>query len=515
MRQAPHPQTGSFRIPPLALGALLCVALQGAAGSDPASAPPPSEWHRGIFRVNTTVSAGDEDIEKVAQKASKAGLAFIVFSDQYLVRAQYGLPPFRNLLSITKERGSILSFGVRNYLEAIETAQERHPGIVLLPGADVAPYYYWTGNYLLGTLATNQFSEQLTVFGDLGPDFYRDIPVIHNERTSFGLRGLLGLWPLLITCIGLSLLLKKNEPYYADAQGNAYYGRGAILRRAGGALLAAVGLAWTADNRPFTQDLGVSPHGVKTHLPFQQTIDYVKATSGGKAGAIWSAPEATMKDKIDRVRLYTRPYLGDVEATSGHNGLAGIYADVSHAHEPGGSWDKMLLEYCAGTRADRPVIVGEADYHGRTPVDFIQTVVHAPGRLDRASLTDALVKGRSYGVATHERLRLNLLDVRISDTNGQAASLGETLTATPGAPLEFAVSGGLEAVGQGKRYPSSVILVLDGKELKRHSIDATKFELIERIEVDKGWRGLHYIRFYILTEGAGWLLSNPLFIDIK
>ena len=140
------------------------------------------QWRYGIVRVNTNISAGIESCEEVAQLAKNANIDFIVFSDQFLVHAEYGVYPFRNSLKFSRKRKSIVSYGIKEYLKTIQAAGDKFSNMVLISGADIAPHYYWTGRPLSKDFATNQFSEQLTVFGPENPEFYHNLPVIHNEK---------------------------------------------------------------------------------------------------------------------------------------------------------------------------------------------------------------------------------------------------------------------------------------------------------------------------------------------
>ena len=62
------------------------------------SAQNETQWRRGLVRVNTNVSAGLETFDEVALQAENAGLDFVIFSDRFLVVAEYGVFPFRHSL---------------------------------------------------------------------------------------------------------------------------------------------------------------------------------------------------------------------------------------------------------------------------------------------------------------------------------------------------------------------------------------------------------------------------------
>ncbi len=471
-------------------------------------------WHSGLFRVNTTISAGDESIETITSKAERNGMEFVVFSDQFLVKGEYGLPPFRNIIKKSVDRKSITTYGIDEYLTRINDAGRKHPDLVLIPGADIAPHYYWTGSPFRNNLTTRQFSEQLTVFGSGNTEFYRKLPVIHNDYMSFSFLGFFfSLLPLSISAVGALILLSLKKTYYSDAQGNKYY-RHKKTKLSIGIFLIITGLLWCADNRPLTCKPGFDQYSDFDAKPYQKVIDYVRKYGRDSAGIIWSAPEAKMKDKIYGINLISAPYLDDIERTSGHNGLAGVYGDAFHAHEAGNTWDRILLEYCSGKRAVRPVIVGEADYHGKVRINFIQTVINCP-KVNLENAIYCLLEGRSYAVSMPGDKRICIDNASVE--NGICVSgPGEIVKYSPRFPVVFNIKGKVEPETKGEKHPGEIFIVMDGKEIARKTINLSNFTLIEQIPVSEMDKKLnrHYLRFYIKSPSAGFVLSNPIFIDL-
>lgn len=472
-----------------------------------------NNWYRGLFRVNTDLSSGNESIETVVEKAKADGMKFVVFSDQFIVIAEYGLPPFRNIFKLREERKSIVSYGITDYLDEIRQVQKKYPDIVLVPGADIAPHYYWKGNYLKGTLATYRWSEQLTVFGNWDPDFYRKLPVVLNNRTGFTIYSLLKLLPLFLSIIGLiSFTARKKTAYYSDIQGHSYY-RHKKLRSLFAIFLIAAGILWTLNNKPFTIK-GSSFDIYRDHgtAPFQEAINYVRKNGGSKTGIIWSAPEAEMKDKINGVFLYTAPYLNDVENTHGYNGFAGIYADASHAHEPGKTWDKLLTEYCSGKRKIKPIIVGEADYHGRGSINLIQTVIDSD-KTDYTSVVNAIIQGNSYAAVHANGKMITLDDAKVVHKN-MNAGLGQELNITDNGKITLEIKGHLELDDKKAVTFGKIFIVQDGKLLYENKMDLKNFSLNQDIVLTNNELEKHYVRFYIFADNV-WLLANPIFIKTR
>ena len=61
---------------------------------------------------------------------------------------EYGLPPFRNLIRKKVELNSINSGGADKFIQAIQEVRQKYPDMIIVPGSETAPFYYWTGSPL-------------------------------------------------------------------------------------------------------------------------------------------------------------------------------------------------------------------------------------------------------------------------------------------------------------------------------------------------------------------------------
>ena len=235
-----------------------------------------TKWHHGIIRVNTDISAGIMSCEKVAQTAKASGIDFIVFSDQFLVHVEYGIPFLHNSFQYSKSRKSILSFGIKKYLERIKQTNIQFPEMVLIPGADIAPHYYWTGCPFFKDFTVNQFSEQLTIFGPFSYEFYRDLPVIHNDQRDFSFYSAVKLLPLLLVILGIVTFIFRNRNGYTDQQGNVYDNPSAKTKIFFAVFLILTGLIWTIENMPFTNPSKFDQYKDYKEAPYQHVIDYIR-----------------------------------------------------------------------------------------------------------------------------------------------------------------------------------------------------------------------------------------------
>jgi len=481
-------------------------------------APLFSAQYEGIFRVNSKVSSGADSIERIADDASKQGMDFVVLSDQMMVRAEYGLPPFRNVMKRSLNKPDVLSYGVKDYIERIKSADAFYP-TELIVGVDLAPHYYWTGSLLGKNLCNRQFSQQMTIFGSEDADFYAKMPFLHsNAPEENAWLVLLRLSPLLLSLNGILILASAfRTRFYEDRQGNTY-SRPARLQKILALALIALGLLWTVDMRPFKKKIPFDQYSKCGRKPYQDLIDYVRARGGSLCGVVWSAPEAKSVNIVSGVPLISMPYLNDVAATRDHNGLAGIYADRFTAHLSGHEWDTMLDEFCRGERKTLPALFGELDYHGSgdRPIDIIKIVAIAddapPGEERKNKIIQALLSGSSYSLRKGSSSEMRIRSAQISDGMSTAGP-GGSLETTRSSSLNFKLEGRLSPSGKGS---TSISVVLNGRlrccaELPVDS--SGEFQLELRILPDDS-SGMQYLRFWLESPDSGILICNPIFMKI-
>ncbi len=469
----------------------------------------------GIFRVNTDISAGERSLAEIVEKAKEAKIGFVVVSDQFLVQCEYGLPPLRNLLKLSKERKSVSTFGIDKYLELVKAASEKEKSLVLIPGVDVAPHYYWSRT-ADGALLCRQFSQQLTVFGEIDSGYLRSMPVIHNSRAFLSPRGNLRKLSPLILCLSLAfLLLLRRRAYYDDAQGNRYY-RPMKARIATASALFATGLLLTLNNKPFIAEAPFDQYHDYGDAPYQALLDHARRSKGGRIGIVWSSPEAKSAFDINGVMLATAKYAGSIVKTNGHNGFAGIYGDARTAHLPGMEWDQALAQFCRGERKIAPFTFGELDYHkdyDGLPFDFIKTVVFLGRNEEKsaAAILDAMLNGRSYAVAKHGENEIVIDDFNVS-AGAREAFPGGTVSVYPGEGAAIHVEGcfhGGESIKPGGR----ISLVFNGREIAQGRFSSRRFSFDHALDAGEIPQGMNYVRFIMESESSGEVLSNPIFLN--
>jgi len=484
----------------IALGAAVAAGLLAlAAGRARAVERVPAVVH-----VHSDLSTGDFSLEEVAQSAEKQGIGAILLVENYLLRFEYALPPFRALTRVMREERSVVSVGLDRYLARVEEARQRHPRLVLIPGVEVIPHYFWTGSPANLALMLHNTQKNVLVFGLPDRAAWAGLPATSNPGGRvYAWQSLVDALPALLLVPGLALLLRKREE-------RRRLGRTVVIMRrrrwVTGGVLAGVGLValvrgwpFTVDRYPPWADFGLEPH--------QVLIDHVEGQGGL---AVWSFPEAPDEGEQHvgpvKVSWRTEPYADDLLRTFRYTAFGAIYEQPTRVAQPGAGWDRLLHEYAAGERSRPAWAIGESGFHGLTGgkrLDPVQTVVLADARSE-AAIMDAFRRGRFYSLYRLPQMALVLTEFSLNDGVG-LATMGESRRVREGFPLEIAV--GVEA-SDGASHPVRVTLVKNGVAAAAWTGE-TPFRTVYRetfdgkptvFRVDARGRSPHQV------------LSNPIFV---
>lgn len=471
------------KLPGRALFLLLLLLCCGAATARGGYRP-----LAGVIHVHSSVSSGEEDLKSLVSMAAQAGLEALIVTDHDRVVMEYGIFPFQGVIKRREEQGSITSYGAKNYLNDIARLNREQDRVLVLPGAQCSPLYYWTGNPWSG-LTAHDFRKELLLIGMRNPEDYEGIPEIHGALSlrNFGAllpRALIFLLPL---AAGIFLLTRK--------------GRGA---RSLGTLLCVAGAMAAWSNHPFAASRFDAYHGDQGMEPFQEAINW----AGERGGLVfWAHPESSYSHrgvKLGPVTMQTRKHPEVLLASRGYTGFCALYGDSSEAEAPGREWDRALLDYCAGDREKAAWAIAGADFHmsGRgVAIDDFSTVFLVSEKSIPAIL-DAMKQGRMYAVRKSGEHALRLQDFALSDPEGGEALLGQELRTAAGVTLS-----GRIAATDGKAYPVEGIIVKNGRAWREFSGETPLgFSFADRPEPGKS-----YYRLLARGRGAHRIVSNPVF----
>jgi len=493
-----------MRLTPAVMALLGQLVVAFATDAAPAYWPIPTALH-----VHSTWSSGSLALEDLAALARARGIEAVFLTDNHVQRFEYGLSPLRALLRYRVEYPSVLSNGPEAFLRAVESVNARRKDVLLVPGVEVVPQYFWTGSLLDGSLTMWNAQKNLLALGLYGPEDYWELPVVGNNAAApWSLWSLWLLSPALLAIPGIWLLRSTRRRviqlrHFRVVERRRRTFPGVLCLLAAGVLLA--------NNYPFRR-AAVSAYDSTAGLgPYQDVIDFVAARRGL---SIWSLPEARDQQVVTvhgmRATIRTDPYPGDLLRTDRFTAFAGLYEDTATFTEPGRGWDQLLLEYLHGRRGAPAWAVGEAAYHyegqaGKRLGD-VQTVVLAE-RKDASSLVAALRAGRAYCRLRTDDENLALVHFQVVSSSAEPAEAGSRVAARPGdRPEVYAV---IESV-TGRRLPIEIRLVRSGSVVQtlRGETPVTLRWTESPLAADAS--------LYYRLEARGpvglRLLSNPIFV---
>lgn len=492
------------RYPISALVALVLLAASATWAADPLLQVPT------VLHAHSTWSTGDQSLEQLIARARAIGIQAVFLTENHLLRFEYGLPPLRHLLRYRVEYPSVLQKGPEAFLMAVAAANAHQNDVLLIPGTEVTPYYYWTGSLLGGTLTMYDAQKNILILGLYRPEDYREIPVAGNPgATRWSWQSVWLLSPVLLGVPGVWLLRTRRRrvvrlQHFRVTEERRLIGPGVLCLLLGGIILA--------NNFPFRR-APVSPYDPTAGLrPHQAVIDFVSSRGGL---TVWSMPEAKDHQVVTvaglRATIHTDPYPSDLLHTDRFTAFGGVYEETTTFTQPGGGWDRLLADYVGGRRAAPAWAIGEAAYHreGQAGKRFgeVQTVLLAE-RKDPAALLQALRAGRAYALRRTVEQGLILDQFQVSAWGRPPAEAGGRLILQAADRPEV-----LAAVrGTGPR-PLKVEVRLVRSGTLVHSVQGeTPLALRWTDPMPPTASGLYY-RLEINAPGGHQILSNPIFVQ--
>ena len=446
-----------------------------------------------VMHVQTSFDgAGRFSLDQLVAMARARGVEILIPSDHDYQVMEYGIPPFRNLLKKREQRDSVIRMGPEKYLARIASVNARQKEVLVIPGVQSSPFYYWSGIPFREDFTANSYRTELLVAGLDKASDYRNLPLLHGPLST---RYTMRLLPRTLVFLGVFAL-----SFFLMAQGGG-------TRRLG-MVAAVVSAGLVINHHPFQSSLFDPYHGDQGVRPFQELIDYVNDRGGQ---VFWLHPESRFAaggDVHGPVTLRDESYVDDLLKTVGYTGFEAIYGQPTTMTDPGRHWDQILNQYCRGDRAQPVWGFSGADFHGDgrgEVIDEYQTIFLLKEKTTETVL-DALKKGRYYSLLKAKKGRIVLDRFFVSSMKTEASAImGETLT-VKGAPV---VRGRLSDL-EGRKYRLRLRLIRGGKVFQQ--LDGELPIAFEFQDTDP-WQGMTYYR--LEADGGparGRLLTNPIFV---
>jgi hypothetical protein len=128
--------------------------LAGAIVAGPAEA---LERLPSVLHLHSDLSTGDFSLEQLTAMAEKQGIGALLLTENYLLRVEHGLPPFRALTRTVRDERSVLDLGINRYLARASQGRAANPRVTIVPGVvfDGSPTFYRLGVRAPGRLLSN------------------------------------------------------------------------------------------------------------------------------------------------------------------------------------------------------------------------------------------------------------------------------------------------------------------------------------------------------------------------
>lgn len=462
---------------------------------------------RAAIHVHSTMSTGSLSLESLARRAEEQHLDVLILSENFTLRYDYGFQPLEGFLKYHVTFPSVIEYGVQRFLDEVRAVQARHPNLIIIPGVEVAPHYYWTGSLLHGDLTMHNAQRNLLVIGLEKAEEYQHLPA-RGSADSFvwGWQSVVNGLPLLLLVPAI-WLWKSQDQRYSDRRGSVFR-----LRPVLGVSLLVACVVLIANAWPMRMPVYSSYDGASGYRPYQALID--GAVEQG-ALVFWSMTEARDFSQhsfgpLGTVTVKTEPHPDALVLTSGYTGFGGLYQDARRVIAPGGVWDQLLRSRMGHEQDMFPTLIGEVAFHGITDpgkdLDRVYTVIQTSERA-AAGILASLKTGRAYAVARGDQNILLQLDEFRVLNNGQSAGIGETLRGSRRGDIIVRV--GVSAI-DGKPYTAKLRVIRSGHVIRQvEGQTPLQVELADHEVQREEW--LNY-RVEVVGKG-GELLTNPIYVS--
>ncbi|MBW1707513.1 MAG: hypothetical protein JRJ86_20510 [Deltaproteobacteria bacterium] len=446
----------------------------------------------GLIDLRTTYSDGELDLESLVRLAKARGFGVLFINDHDRLAMEYGLFPLKNILKKRVELNSINKGGPEKYLNGIKRIQGKHPDMIIIPGSETAPFYYWTGSYFKNTLTAHNHERRILIIGLENPDDYKELPILHNGFSTRYVRTSLPIIIFFLIPLALGILLLKWKGF----------------SRISGFIICGVSLLFIINTDPFRSSPFDQYHGDHGIAPYEKVIDYVDKRGGL---TFWNYPETRSgRRKLGPIFVDTPPYPEVLEQSRGYTGFAALYGDTITITEPGNEWDRVLTEYCRGER-DRPVWgISTADFHkdagsGEKLGNF-PTIFLVRERTKREILF-AMRQGRMYACRGKYPQHMVLDDFSVCSGGCKTRAVsGDEMILTENAKVHVFL-----LLKKPTKNRVKVRLIRSGEVLE-------VFEGSLPMEIDyedRFFKPGKKIYYRIDARGCGALVSNPIFVTFR
>ncbi|MDX8380729.1 MAG: hypothetical protein R8M14_01300 [Ghiorsea sp.] len=438
---------------------------------------------RSLIDVRSNHSDGKHNFQTLIQLAKQRHIQVLAFNEHDRFTIRLGLEPVPWLLGYSLEHPSLYQTGLESFFDDLHQAA-KNTDLQLMAGTESTPGYSWSG-IPFKNLSLHQAEQHIITLGATKPDQISALPsytlvFAHGHQVLS-----LTFWFTFVFILIFTLLHKRK--------------RGVAL------LLTGSFIAF------------MSTWLMQTHPNKDQA--FIQAAHDQGLLTIWAHPGTLsgVRDGPMGVHLDTPPYNQHI-FNQPADAFAAVYGDTDYNTEPGGLWDRHMMDYMRGYIAKPIWAVAAGDFHeegganeylGNFPMDIWAKSSR------QQDILEALKRGHaaSWHMLQNQNVSVAQLYLKYTDPlSGKPLQLLSGDEASIGADIKLGI--GLRELGT----PSDINTlqgqwIIDGNishqiTLNTHNNTAA----VTTMRLPQGW---HVIRFQIPSQHGIRLETNPFLVEVR
>ena len=458
------------------------------------------------IQISSQISDGKYTIPEILSICRQQKFKIVVITDRDLMRWEYGVWPLRNILKKAVEGGSILKYDVQRYFREFNEIKKNNPDLVVIPGVESAPFYYWSGDLIHSDLEIRDWHKHIITIGLKDVRDLEQLPVASNKKglaLPFSLKNLILLWPILLLAAGI-FSLQKRAYDYKDERGKQF-GEYSKCSQWVGSLFIVIAVVFLVNNFPFRYysfDQYCRKAGIK---PYQNYFDYAQKHN---AFTFWAHPEVKNVERIGNVSIRTEEHSFNLLQARDYTGFAVFYEGFKIVGKINGIWDSLLKDYCAGKRKNPVWAIGalsfDSDGNLEDYLKDIRTVLLLPD-LNEEEALKAFKNGKMYAAmgGNSSRVVLNKFSV-VDEQLAIEKIMGEQLQSQGTPQIEIKAD-----LLNGQLQPFKIKLIRNGEVIKMFETP-TPVD-ITYVDEQAPDEGIFYYRLEIHGPDVV-VVTNPIFV---
>jgi len=435
---------------------------------------------RVLIDVRSTHSDGAHDMDTLASMAKKRGVDVLVFGEHDRSGIRFGIDPVPRILGYSMEHPSLYTTGLALFFSDLARMRRTYPDMTFMAATESTPGYHWSG-IPFRDLTLHNAERHIIALGIERPEQVKTLPGYTLSHIQGPFKVSMIFWWVLVGGVLIMLLRRR--------------------KRAVALLLIAAFVAF------------LSTWLLKSEV--DADTDFIKTAQKQGLFVIWAHPGTLsgVRPGPMGVKLDTPPYSRRVFHDPTADGFAAVYGDTDTNTEPGGLWDRYMMNYMLGLH-DAPIWgVAAGDFHkqgeageylGNFPMD-IWSDERTP-----AAILAAMRRGHmvAWGMPKDRNLRVKALF--LEDATGHRLLPGDEITAHGQVVLHCSLEErpvSVEPVSPQLLYAQ---IIVDGYVLAQPPLGIAQ-PLLETLQLPPG---AHVIRLRIPAQHSIRMEANPFLVRV-